>query len=358
MKNDESIKALISNAKSSIGESFTVDEEKALKEYHADESARSSMAIKVLSILGGFLAAQAFMGFLFSAGLYNSSIGLILAGCFFIGGSIWLSKKSTALIFDTFCISAYLSGYFTLGLGLHEAHMNDQLIALLFILIALATLFIIGHFIFTLIAVLVISGSSLFLIADGSYKDMIHAYIIITSICMTLWLKEEAKIITSHAKWATMYNAIRTGLVISLLAGLGFICKRGLFEITPNYIWISSLGLIPLLMLVINKMRQTLGWLTDTDKILSFAIGLILLLPLLFSPAIIGALLILIASYYVNYKTGFFLGIISLIYFTGQFYYDLDYSLLVKSGLLFSTGVLFMILFLLTHKKLVPDEKE
>jgi len=358
MKNDESIKALISNAKSSIGESFTVDEEMALKEYHADESARSSMAIKVLSILGGFLGAQAFMGFLFSAGLYNSSIGLMLAGCFFIGGSIWLSKKSTALIFDTFCISAYLTGYFTLGLGLNEAHMNDQLIALLFILIALATLFIIDHFIFTLIAVLVISGSCLFLIADGPYKDMIHAYIIITSIGMTLWLKEEATIITSHTKWAGKYNAIRTGLVISLLAGLGFICKRGLFDISPNYIWISSLGLIPLMMLIINKMRLTLGWLTDTDRILSFAIGLILLIPLLFSPAIIGALLILIASYLVNYKTGFFLGIISLIYFTGQFYYDLEYSLLVKSGLLFSTGVLFMILFLLTHKKLVPDEKE
>ena len=84
MKNDESFKALISNAKSSIGESFTVDEEIALKEYHADESARSSLAIKVLSILGGFLAAQAFMGFLFSAGLYNSSIGLLLVSGFIL----------------------------------------------------------------------------------------------------------------------------------------------------------------------------------------------------------------------------------------------------------------------------------
>ncbi|MGL6270026.1 MAG: DUF4401 domain-containing protein, partial [Chitinophagaceae bacterium] len=348
---------LISDAKQTLGDSFSVDEETLLKEFHADESAGSSLAIKVLSILGGFLAAQAFMGFLFSAGLYKSSVGLIIAGSFFLAGSIWLSKKSKALIFDTFCVSAYLSGYFTLGMGFNEANMNDQIIALLFIIIALITLYIIEHFIFNLIAILVISGSCLFLIADGIFKDMIHSYIIITSISMTWWLKNEAAITTSHQKWGRMYNAIRTGLLLSLLLGLGFICKRGLFDFSLKYIWISSLALIPMLLLVINEMRITLGMKTETDKKRFYGLSLTLFLPLIFSPAITGALLILLSSFYVNYKTGFFLGILSLLYFTVQFYYDLDYSLLVKSCILILTGVLYLILFLLTQKKLVPDEK-
>lgn len=358
LKTDTFIKGLISDAKQSLGESFIVDEEIILKDFHSDESVRSGIAIKVLSILGGFLAASAFMGFLLSAGLSKSSVALILSGCFYILGSIWLSKKSTALLLDTFSITAYLSGILTLGWGLSEAHLNNQLIALIFMLIAIATLFIIDHSIFTLIAILVISCSCLFLIADGSFKDMIHAYIIITSICMTVWYKEEAAIITSHPKLAVMYNAIRTGLVISLLLGLGLICKKGLFDISPKYIWISSLALMPILMIVINEIRKTLGWESDLDKMLFFAVGFIMFIPLIFSPAILGALLILLGSYFVNYKTGLYLGIVSLLYFTGQFYYDLEFSLLVKSGLLFLTGVLFLIIFLLTHKKLDPDEKK
>lgn len=356
MKSDSFIKVLISDAKQSLGESFTVDEEIILKEFHADESLKSGIAIKVLSILGGFLAASAFMGFLFSAGISKSSVALILSGCTFIVGSIWLSKKSTALLLDTFSITVYLSGILTLGWGLSEAHINNQLIALIFMLIAIATLFIIDHSIFTLIAILVISGSCLFLISDGPFKDMIHAYIIITSICMTVWYKEEAAIITRHPKLAIMFNAIRTGLTISLLIGLGFICKKGLFDISPQYSWISSLALMPMLMIVINEIRKTLGWQSETVKMLFFAVGIIIFIPLIFSPAILGALLILLGSYFVNYKTGFSLGIVSLLYFTGQFYYDLDFSLLVKSGLLFLTGVLFLIIFLLTHKKLNPHE--
>ena len=45
------------------------------------------------------------------------------------------------------------------------------------------------------------------------------------------------------------------------------------------------------------------------------------------------------------------------IYFISQYYYDLNFTLLTKSILLFSSGVLFLLLYLFTHKNLTQNEK-
>jgi uncharacterized membrane protein len=81
------------------------------------------------------------------------------------------------------------------------------------------------------------------------------------------------------------------------------------------------------------------------------------LLPTVFSPAISGAILLILLSFYVNYKTGLVLGVAAFLYFISQYYYDLNLTLLTKSILLFSSGVLFIALYLFTHKKLTTNEK-
>jgi uncharacterized membrane protein len=93
------------------------------------------------------------------------------------------------------------------------------------------------------------------------------------------------------------------------------------------------------------------------EKTTIYALSFVLLLSTAMSPAIAGALLIILLAFMVNHKTGFAVGIISFIYFVSQFYYDLGYTLLLKSILMFSTGVLFMLIYLFTYKKLHANEK-
>jgi len=88
-----------------------------------------------------------------------------------------------------------------------------------------------------------------------------------------------------------------------------------------------------------------------------YALSILLLLPTVLSPAISGAILIILLSFLVNYKTSLVIGIAAFIYFVSQYYYDLHFTLLTKSILLFSSGILFLGLYLLTHKKLTSNEK-
>ena len=60
---------------------------------------------------------------------------------------------------------------------------------------------------------------------------------------------------------------------------------------------------------------------------------------------------------WVNYKTGLVIGIISFIYFISQYYYDLNFTLLTKSIILFSSGIVFILFYLFTNKKLNTNEK-
>jgi len=80
-------------------------------------------------------------------------------------------------------------------------------------------------------------------------------------------------------------------------------------------------------------------------------------LPTAFSPVILGILLIILLSFLVNYKLGLSVGILTFIYFICQYYYDLNYTLLTKSILLFSSGILFLIFYIFIHKYLGSNEK-
>ncbi len=83
----------------------------------------------------------------------------------------------------------------------------------------------------------------------------------------------------------------------------------------------------------------------------------LVLAPALFAPAILGAILIILLGFYVNYRTALLLGTVAFIYFVSQYYYDLNLTLLTKSIILFVSGLLFLILYFFVHKKITTNEK-
>ena len=88
-----------------------------------------------------------------------------------------------------------------------------------------------------------------------------------------------------------------------------------------------------------------------------YILSALILVSTIFSPSISGGIVIVLLSFLVNYKTGLAIGIISIIYFVSQYYYDLNFTLLTKSIILFVSGIMFLLFYLFTAKNLNTNEK-
>ena len=72
MNKEKNIENILNHLKNTEGEGFEFDEEAIHQEYEKKDENKSSLSIKILSILGGFFASITFVAFLFIAGLYES----------------------------------------------------------------------------------------------------------------------------------------------------------------------------------------------------------------------------------------------------------------------------------------------
>lgn len=350
-------KALLDSIRLSEGTKFECNEKAILDEYQIQGDNKSSLAIKILSIFGGFLATLAFLGFLLIAGLYDSEIGLLIFGIGFIVSAIWLNKEYDKLIIDTFSISTYIIGFALLAFGLSEMKVDEDIIAILIGIIALSSLIITQNFILSFISVLAISGSFLTLIISNDLYDLIHLYIAVCTLLLTYLFLNEAKIISLNIKLSKLYNPIRIGLVISLLFGLITIGKRHLIPISQNHIWLSSIVMILVTMYLVYSIIKINEINAVKNKVMIYTLSTLILVSTILSPSISGAIVIILLSFLVNYKTGLAIGIISIIYFISQYYYDLNFTLLTKSIILFVSGIMFLLFYLFTTKKLSTNEK-
>ena len=356
MKNKDDIKELLDYFQNTEDKPLQFDEEAIVLAYQKDNGTQS-LPIKILSVFGGLLASLAFLGFLFIAGLYNSDVGLLVFGGVFIIGSIWINKEYDKIIIDTVSVSSFIIGFILLGFGCGQLKISENIVSIIFIIIAFGSLSIVHNYILSFVSILIINGSILTLIISNKDYDFIHIYVSVLALTITYFFLKEATIITTNKALSKLYNPVRTGLIFSFLSGLVFLGKKGILPVSPDYIWLSSVVVILVIIYLISVLFDVLNITKTGHKIGIYIFTVLALLPSALSPAISGAILIILLSFLINYKTGLVLGIISFIYFISQYYYDLNFTLLTKSILLFSTGVLFIALYLFTYKKLTANEK-
>ncbi|RQO36698.1 DUF4401 domain-containing protein [Chryseobacterium sp. KBW03] len=355
MRNKEEIKELLDYFRTIENKDFTYDEKAILTAYEKNET-HQSLAIKILSIFGGILASLSFLGFLFLIGLYDSTTGILTLAIIAIAAGVFINKAYDKIIIDTISVSSYLMGFILLAVGLSKLEVSENAVSLISILIAAASLVMVRSYIIAFISVLIINGGILTLIASNKDFDMIHLYTSFLAIMLTAVFLKEAKIISKNITFSKLYNPVRIGLVFSFLAGLIFL-GNDFIEVSRDYIWISSVVIILAIMYVLSQIFEVLNISQTTQKAGIYIVTIALLLPTILSPAISGSILIILLSFLVNYKTSLAIGIMAFIYFVSRYYYDLHFTLLTKSILLFSSGILFLGLYLLTRKKLTSNEK-
>lgn len=350
------VKELIAHLQTKDEGALEFDEEAILAAYREKNDNRS-LAIKTISILGGLLGCLAFFGFISMAGLYESKIGMLIFGTLCVVGAIWINKVYHKIIIDTVSISTFVIGFTMVGLGLDHLITNENIVIMVIIPLAFCAMVIARTYMISFLSVLTINSCILALLQLYNANDLIHLYITVLILSLTYLFLKEAKLITANKILSQLYGPLRAGLIYSLLMGLLLISSNFLFSLSPDYIWLSSIIIIPTILYIISILMGILSITHIRDKVVIYTLSLLILLPTTLSPAISGALLLVLLSFMVNYKTGFVLGIIAFIYFTGQYYYDLNFTLWTKSILLFSSGIFFIALYLFTHKKLTTDEK-
>ncbi|QXP59443.1 DUF4401 domain-containing protein [Olleya sp. HaHaR_3_96] len=349
-------KAFLAAFSASQGPEFEYNEKAILEDYNIQGENKSSLTIKILTVIGGFLATLAFLAFLLIAGLYNSEEGLLVFGALFIIIAIWLNTAYDTLIIDTFSISAYIIGFVLLAFGLSEMQVDINIVTVVISLIAIISLFITQNYILSFISILTISCSFLTLILFNNLYDLIHLYIVITTLLLTYIFSNEALLISSNVKISKLYNPSRIGLIIALLFGLIAVGKKHIIPLLTSQIWLPSIVMFGVIIYLVYRILKIINIKTLKSSLLIYTLSCLILIPLVFSPSILGALIIILLSFLVNYKTGLAIGIISFIYFISQYYYDLNYTLLIKSIILFSSGIIFLIFYLFTSK--IPHSNE
>lgn len=76
-----------------------------------------------------------------------------------------------------------------------------------------------------------------------------------------------------------------------------------------------------------------------------YVVCLALLIPTVFAPSLSGALLLLLLCFAYGYKVEVGASLVLLIYTIVKYYYDLQLTLLVKSGTLFFTGAALLLVW-------------
>ena len=357
MNNEKNINNMLEEIQLSEGEGFVFNENAIEQEYQKKDADNSSLAIKILTIFGGLLAALAFISFLIISRIYESETFLLILGTMLISGSIFLNKISNKIITDTLSLTALILGYVMIGYSLDKFGIDWNLIRLLYVVIAFLTLCITQNYLLSFISILIINGTLLSFIIKNKSFDLIHIYIAIITFSLTFCFLYEAKLISKSKVISKLYNPVRIGLLISMIVGLIFVGKEGMLELSAKYIWISSVFIIPILIYVTSLILKIININDNKYKMIIYAASILILLPTALSPAISGSLLILLLSFLVNYKTGFAISCIAFIYFVSQYYYDLNFTLLTKSELMFASGILFLLFYFFTYKKLGTNEK-
>jgi len=361
MNKEISISKLINQFKETEGESFTINEQAIIAETVEQAANKTTVSITVLSILGGAFASLAFIAFLLVAGLYDSEEGLLFFGLLLIGGSVWLNKVHNKIIIDTVSVSAFIAGFCMVGFSLTEMDIDERMVCLILMVSAMSILAINQSFLLSLLSFGIVFGSVIILLYISNIQYVsIYIYLALLAALLTFISVHESAIITQIRKFSKLYQPLYLALVCTLIVSFETVVLQNRYyeEGYINYAWILSAVSILAIIYTLTKILRLYS-IKDNNlqKGIIYAAALIMLSPTFYAPAISCGLLIILISYLVNNKVTLAMGVVSFIYSIIQFYYNLGFTLLHKSIILFVTGVLFLLAYILFTNKVKSDEK-
>jgi hypothetical protein len=320
----------------------------------ADALAYQGMGIKILTVAGGLLASLFFLGFLGT--LFSSSKEvLVIWGAILIAAAVIINRTYDNLIVDTVCICCYLAGYAALGFGL-ERLLDDNAITLIVMVTALVVILITNGYMLNLFSAFIITGCLAVLININNAYQLFHMITAFTGGSYVLLAINEPRLLAAGKNINQRYGPFYTAMMLSFTIMLCFIAAT---DVNSRYFpdaWLSTVVIVALLLFtVFNILAKT--DVSRRARILIFTAIPVIAIPVFFFPAVCGGILLLILGWHAGQRLAQVLGILVLIYATGMYYYNLGFTLLVKSGMMFGTGLILILVWLVLKKQLKQYEE-
>ncbi len=328
-----------------------------LAQAYEDQRHDQSLAIKIFSVLGAVFACGTFTAFLFMINFFQTAFGFIGTGIVFLIAAFVIDKVGKRIFLDSISLCLFLLGIGLIGFGFDHLPIRFTFVALYLVLISLGSIFISRGYIINFSACLLAIWFCFAMIMDTAYKEWNYMLTGILGLLTTYFLLNEARLISFSKGMAHRYLPIRTALTLAFLVALYPVSRFSSLDFTSIYRIILSIVFIALILYILSGIFRRMGYGSKKQR---FGILLVLLLCLaatVIFPGISGALLISLICFHIHYKTGFVAGMIAFLYYLGQYYYDLEFTLLYKSLFMMGSGILFLALYFITRKKLENHEK-
>lgn len=346
MNYDSPLNSAIEYFKKIAPEKFT--DENAIHSIHHEENESRSTAITVLSVAGGFLACLAFFGFLVISDLLKSPKVLLITGVFTVLLAIVISNRYNKIMIDTIGISSFLAGLIMISVAMDYLGSGDTLICVSLIAISILSLVAVKRYAWTVLSILVIHGSLSSLIIIYEASTVLALYVATLIILSTFLFLNEAKMIIRFKAVPVFYEAGKTGVALCVISGTIFFAGNGLLPLSMIDKWLLSIVVVGLIVYttfaLLNRVLQS-GFFFGRGLILLTTLSILLTL---LSPSITGMILLMLLTFYSGNKVLFFLSTVALCAFLWWSYYDLNFTLLVKSVLLMVSGLLFILIYFFT----------
>ncbi len=317
-----------------------LDEEAAVR-FLAQETHKSTLPWYVNLFVGisAWVAAILVTAFFFIIGFINTDQALFF-GVVFCALAIWVSRTARGNVFlGQLSLALSLTGQVLAMIGLDS--LADELFFIVAAIIILELILMWFHCdsVLRFISILIVTTSILVLVVDKNALEWIHLYI---SVLMTgvlfIYLKE------NHLKMIGLEELILpvgSGLTISLLAIL--IMPLLGFDLMG---WgITAVILFVFLLFILTQIVFDLGYGLQNRVVIALVVGcLFLLIPAISMPGILAALTVLLLGFWRGNRGIMSLASVFLIFYIGEYYYSLEWTLLIKSLALMGSGAILLAL--------------
>lgn len=317
------------------------------KQNNISKEAEIPFIIKALSIFGGITIMGLVLFLYVLLKLHDNNIITTISGFLFVLGGVLMSRHKLSLLFNSFGITMFLSGIIWVILGLTSHNILEETTFGIIAGVGLLSWLFSGSYLLKTLG-FITTGLALVAFNYTPHKIDLQLLLILYTSIFSVSIFLESKLLSNQWKVNSLFYAIRSAslfLMIYLLVCLSL----NINDFNIEHKWISS---IPFTLLIGYLTYILTNKLNLKTPIYAYLITGIICAAAFMAPSILGGLTILLFSFYVNYKTGFALGILSILFFISRYYYDLNLTLLEKSGVMFGTGFLFILMYLLIRKQL------
>jgi hypothetical protein len=299
--------------------------------------------IKVIAFFGAWFGSLLFLGFLALINILNSGESMIFLGGIFtsFGTALSYSNKENHL-FESLSLSLSILGQILLAAGIGTNAEDFKTVCYVGIIIELLIYLFAQSYTHKFLSVILIPFCMLGIIWNSPVFEATNLLIGGLAVATVLLWIYELPLQIRFKNHPYFYIPTAYGTVLGLLLILILSINNKFFEVNIYHWYITTLfSFFSLIFLLYKSLYQDLRISKRLFLLIIAGIALIFS-PTIQAPGIITSVLVVTLGFSKSNRMLLTIGIVFLATFLISFYYSLQQTLLVKSLILISTGILFL----------------